>query len=305
MLHQNSYLAPLSTVLCCVLLFSISSCSDSTSSDDPSADQDIPDLPQFEQIQMQTGAFEEGSFSVKDTDAAPGLLSGANPISPLRPLEGETQQFGGSIARMVASNLVATFEEFHQTNVNLLSGLFADWNRDDAELSGGEYIWEYEIDDWETGQTFYLQVISSVSGDEAHWTAIASLEGQFEEQQVVEGTTALDGSSGVWSFHVDFIEQANEVESTIAWSIEDDRLADYEMEIAISTEDYYNTATGNYGVDGNIATISDAQIDVPGLDDAADNLPVDVDLRDVFHIEWNLETEAGSLAIGDQQFSWE
>ncbi len=307
LLRKTSFTILLSFFLALFLL----SCDDSTdsvSNGDPS-DTDVPVIPSFSEMQMQTDLFDGAGYTVGKkvpSDASwidrQARLT-ANALKPIT--ESEIQFLPDEFpAYFVAAQLVGAFESMHQTNVGLLQNFFAEWTEDGAELSNGEYVWEYEVDDFETGETFYIRINAAVSGDQANWVVIAEMEGGFDEQQIMEGTTALDGSTGEWTFTMDIPEDDYSLVTTSSWVFDGEEMTEMELDLSMESVGAVIDAEGKYEMDDNTGRIYDAWIDSPSVEEASENIPYDVDLTQMFNVEWDIQDGDGSLTIGNDRFCW-
>lgn len=298
----------LPTVLIISLILTLGSCDDTTSSDEADV-SDAPEIPSFSDMEMETETFDEGSYSINkqlETDengyqiqdqlAGNALKKAMDEVLQLNPDQFPSYQ--------VASAFVITFEGLHQSNANIMNAYFSDWSKDNAELSDDEYVWSYDTEDPETGNEFSIQVSANVAGDEANWAVVAEMEGEFDEQQIMQGSSALDGSTGNWTFTLDVPADDYSVESSNSWVLDDDnKLTEMDFDFSMSRSDTYADANGKYELDGNTGRIYDANIDEPGLEEAA--AEYDIDLTETFEVEWNVDNEDGMITIGNDSFCWD
>lgn len=293
------------------LVLTLISCDDTTPVDDVDVDE-VPELPSFEEMQMQTDAFSGSSYSINEKGGAdeqwqyiPEQIADKDLITPNDVALFDPGQFP---SYEVASTLIGAFTNHHQQKLNFVNNYFDDWDKEEVEISGDEYVWNYDVEDPETGESLSIRVTASIAGDEVNWVVIAEWDaenGGFEEQQIMEGTSAFDGSTGYWTLTLDVPEDDFSFKSTSSWVFNDEHLAELDFEYFLSGESGYVDTQGTYERDDEIGRIYDGRIDSPALEDAAENLPWDIDLTQIFQIEWNFESEAGSITIGEEEFCWD
>ncbi len=294
-----------------VLALSLVSCD--VADDDDVDVSEIPELPPLNEMQMETDIFEGGTYSFKeklrkdeqwypmpDQRTGKALKKEMNEIFQFIPDEFP--------AYMVASTLVEAFENHYLSKLNLLNNYFDGWTREEAELADNEFVWSYELEDPETGESVSIRVNAAVTNDQVNWVVIAEADvenGGFEEQQIMEGTTSFDGSTGEWAVTLEIPEDDYSFASTSSWQMRDEQLADLDFDFFLSSGEMYGAVEGKYEHDNDTGRIYDTTIDSPELEEAAEDLPWDIDVTDTFHIEWDFETEAGSITIGEKKFCWD
>lgn len=284
--------------------FLLSSCDDNdvTGPDDPSQ---VPSPPDFGQLQMETGIFTQGGAAAKVAGQEPGILAALNaypeniPHMAAEP-EADPFQLASFLVTMVESaySLHTTYATFF--TVNVLPGV--------VEVSGNEFLWNYSVQDPELGETVDITVTAVVQGEDVDWSVIASAdleEGGFEEQQIIDGTSAFDGSSGNWSIDFDVPEEGFTYTSTAIWDSDEGQLEMLDISTSITEDEtgFYQHTDGLYTLDGTSASISNGQIQSPEFE--GDDYFGGIDITQPFSVSWDTENETGSVSIDGYELCWD
>lgn len=148
-----------------LLSFVITSCGD----DPASVDEDPPELPTFENISPDLTYFD--------------------------------QEMPSSSPAYTASAYAASFSYMSQLGT-IYSSYFAEANQEEADYQDGTWVWEYNYN-W-AGESVTIVLESEERENEMYWSMTWSYSGSeqdIDDYTMVEGTIALDESSGSWKFN--------------------------------------------------------------------------------------------------------
>ncbi len=282
----------------------LSSCDDNdvTGPDDPSQ---VPSPPDFSQLQMETGIFTHGGAAAKLAGQEPGILAALNAYPEnLMNLAAEPEadpfQLASFLVTMVESaySLHTTYATFF--TLNAVPGV--------VEVSGNEFLWNYSVQDPELGETVDITVTAVVQGEDVDWNVIASAdleEGGFEEQHIIDGTSAFDGSFGNWSINFDVPEEGFTYTSTAIWDSDEGQLEKLDISTSLTEDEtgFYQHTNGVYTLDGTNASISNGQLQSPEFE--GEGYFGDIDITQPFTVSWDTEVGNGTLSIDGQSLCWD
>lgn len=179
---------------------------------------------------------------------------------------------------------------------------------DGAEMSGNEFLWDFSVQDPELGKTIHITVSAMVSGQNVNWNAVASAnfeDGGFEEQQVIEGTSSLDGSTGDWSVTFDVPEEGFTFESNVLWERDGENVEKLDISTSLTEDEteFSQNVQGVYTLEGTSAAISNARILSSELE--GENPFGDIDVTQPFSVSWDTGTETGMISIDDRTLCWD
>jgi len=282
----------------------LASCDDNdiTGPDDPSQ---VPLPPNFSQMQMETGIFTQGAGASKEAGHESGILAALHAFPGNHPQmagEPEANPF------QLASFLVAMVESAYTLHATYASFFTMNVVPDAVEVSGNEFFWDFSAQDFEAGETIEITVTAVVQDEVVNWTVIASAdleEGGFGEQQIIEGTSAFDGSSGEWSIRFDVPEEGFTYASTTIWDSEAGQLEKLDISTSITEDEtgFYQHAEGVYTLDGTNAAIRDGRIQSPEFE--GDDYFGDIDITRPFSVSWDIENENGTVTIAEENLCWD
>ncbi len=298
------FLKPIYTILFLIpFIILLASCDDNgvTGPDDPSQ---VPSLPDFSQLQMETGIFTHGGVA-KEAGLETGILSALSAFSDVRPDAGQQTESDPFQLAAFLVNTVETGYLLHNTYTSFFTLSVAPGI---VQVSGNEFLWEFSAVDPELGESMDITVIAAVQGEEVEWTAIAAAdfeEGGFEEQQVIEGISAFDGSSGEWSLNFDVPEQGFTFESNAIWEADNEQLVALDISTSLTElqEDFIQNTDGFYTLDGTDAAIDNGQIQSPEFEDF--DLFGDIDITQPFTVTWDTEAGSGTVSIDGHELCWD
>lgn len=286
------------------LFLMLISCSSSTSTDNDDI-SNVPERPLFSNMEMQTSAFDQGAFKITDfKESEKGHFQNLFSNTSSNTL----MKFNEIPAYTVASGLVTTLESLHQININMMNDFMNNWDKNEADKTDSGYVWDYEIHSIETGESFFIEVTASEANNDIKWSVIAELDSDefgFEEQQIMEGTTARDGSTGQWNLDLEITEIDFFVESTISWVMEDETLTEMVLDLSIMDEGDLVETEGKYELFDNTGRIYDAKVYTPELEETSQNSPYGIDFTDFFEVEWDINSGEGFIKIGAESFCWD
>lgn len=239
----------------CLLFFSLLTIS---CGDDPaSANEDPPALPSFEDVTADVSFFEQNS-------------SEANSESNF------------SVAYDHATGL---------SSVSFISGIYLGFfnpaDQSEADFNNGEWIWEYSYNDGNESVmiTLIAQEVGSNMVWEMNWSYDDGAGNSFEDYTMVEGTVALDGSSGSWTFN-DMDPETNTETPYLVTTWERSGETNYE-----STTEIYNESGG---VDTYTFTQNGEVFDVSYTSS---------DQQTNIYVHWETDVQTGYYQIGNDQGS--
>ena len=279
------------------------SCDDNdvTGVDDPS---EVPSLPNFNQMQMETGIFNPGAVA-KEAGHEPGILSALSTINEGYPDMGMDQETN---PYQLASFLVTMLETGHFIHNTYATFFTMNVIPGTVEVSGNEFLWDFSAVDPEFGGTIDITATAAVEGEQVLWTVIAGADGEeggFEEQQVIDGISAFDGSSGEWSISFDVQEDGFTFGSTAIWDSEDGQLTALDLSTSISEDEtgFYQHTEGVYALDGTSASISNGRLQSPEYED--EGYFGEIDITQPFTVSWDTESGNGTVSIDGQTMCWD
>ena len=265
----------------------------------------IPSPPNFSMMQMETGIFARGDGSASKSGDKPGILAALHAYQESQAqMTGESEedpfQLAYFLVGMVQSaySLHGTYATFFTLNVAPNA----------VEVSGNEYLWDFSVQDSETDGTVDIRVTAVVRVDEVDWTVVASadlVEGGFGEQQVIDGTSAFDGSSGEWAINLDIQDDGFTYASTAIWDSEAGQLEKLDISTTISEDEngFFQHVEGVYTLDNTIASISSGQIQSPEFE--GDDYFGDIDITQPFSVSWDTENGSGTVSVDGQTLCWD
>lgn len=292
------------------LMFIATSCDgDTTTANNDVGAPETPDLPSFSNLEMETDLFQQhGQFDIdgQTEGLKPEFLwQEPLPINGLDKISGQEVQFDFFPAFTITSTLVAAFENYHKSNINLIMSYLENFNADDAEISGDEFVWAFEAIDPETDLLFSIKIMATVSDDEVDWVVIASADGVFEEQQIMEGSSTADGKRGTWSLTLNYPGDEFIFESINSWVIADGNLVSLEIDIQFSSPETYGSAKGTYLVNDEVRQLNDVLIESAELEEGLGQIAPEIDLSEPFDVEWNVDTGEGSITFSHERYCWD
>jgi hypothetical protein len=292
-----------STLFLISFIILLTSCDDNsvTGPDDPSQ---VPSPPDFSQLQMETGIFTHGG-AAKEAGDESGILAALNTTSEVRP---EMQQDEEADPFQLASFLVAMVESGYSLHITYATFFTLHTVPGTVEVSGNEFIWEYSAQDPELEETVDITVTAAVIGEDVDWTVMASAnleEGGFDEQQIIEGTSAFDGSSGEWSISFDVPEEGFTYASSAIWESIDHQLNTLDISTSIAEVEtgFYQHTDGVYSLEGSTASISNGQIQSPEFE--GEGYFGDIDITQPFSVFWDIQSGAGTVSIDGNELCWD
>ena len=192
-----------------------------------------------------------------------------------------------------ARSTVLMLDEQLQLFTGTLDQMISPIENLDPDNQNGGYTWFYDAYAELLDAPLDIEMRANLGTSTIDWTGYVS--GVIDNQDVdnVElftGATNVDGSGG--EFSLNFGEQGTSTfyDSFIDWQIDNDELSNLELNLEIGDQNL--AVTYFYSVEGNTATIEGQNV-------------INEQFTD-YVIEWDLETEAGSITTEDGgQMCWD
>lgn len=246
-----NYLSLLILLAVSLLLFS---CQDSTNS----LDEQPPQLPPAESMNMDFSVFDE------NTDATSANLTANN--------ESYSHFLNAAIRAMVMKGVV-------NTNLAIPKTLLKAAENVEPELTdNGEWTWSYTSDANNTN--FEIRLVATSSSDGlVNWQMyVTNSELNIENSLFFEGEVTEDGSTGNWTYYALLGDEAGSEVSQTTWSIESEEQVDLRLEVLTDR----NGNTGDY-----IEYSFNSPVKLATYYNAGEDQTTE--------IEWNSETFEGSI----------
>lgn len=291
------------------LTFTLAAC-DEDDLTGPNIPSEVPSPPDFSKMQMETDLFTIGKIAGKEVRHPSGLLS-----SEIRTAFTEMPAISVAMVQeeeadpiMLASMLVLMIESAYSVHSS-----YADFFTQSAvpgtvEISGNEFSWSFSSQNPELDETVDIKVTATVMAEEVDWSVVASAdleEGGFEEQQIVDGTSTLDGHVGDWSITLDVPEAGFSFASSVTWDFDGEKLEKLDITTSLTEDEteFFQETAAVYTLDGTEATISNGQIRSPEF--GGDEYFGGIDVTQPFTISWDTESKAGTVSIDGRDFCWD
>ncbi len=301
-INMHNFRSHLTALFLLPFTFMLASCDDNsaTGPDDPSQ---VPSPPDFSQLQMETGIFTHGGAAAKEAVNDSGVLAARDVYKESNPhmtQEADPFQLASFLVTMTESaySLHTTYATFF--TMNAVPGV--------VEVSGNEFLWNYSAQDPELGETVDITVTAVVHGEDVDWNVVASAEfedGGFQEQQIIDGTSSFDGSSGEWSVNFDVPEEGFTYISTAIWESDGGQLEKLDVSTSLTEDEtgFYQHTDGVYTLDGTSALISNGQLQSPEFE--GEGYFGDIDITQPFTVSWDTEVGNGTISIDGQSLCWD
>ncbi|MFO8030580.1 MAG: hypothetical protein R6U28_12040 [Cyclonatronaceae bacterium] len=304
------YVKPLfAALIFLTLTFTLAAC-DEDDVTGPNIPSEVPSPPNFSQMGMETDLFTFGKIAGKEVQHPSGLLSSdiwtafteKPAISVATVQEEEADPF------LMATLLVSMIESAYSVHT-----IYSDFFTQSAvpgtvEISGNEFSWSFSAQNPELDETVDIKVTATVMEEDVDWSVIASAdleEGGFEEQQIVDGTSTLDGHAGDWSINLNVPEAGFSFASSVTWDFDGDKLEKLDITTSLTEDEteFSQEAAAVYTLDGTEATISNGQIQSPEFE--GDEYFEGIDITQPFTISWDTESQTGMISIDNRNFCWD